>query len=152
MGMADASARERAFTVRVTSDCIWCTKQIERMGSAWGLSRDRISRACIIACELITNMVKFAGGGVLTVTRMGNGTGGMEIRAEDRGPGIADIELALRDGYSEGHVLGLGQSPRTGRGLGLGLGSIYRLADELRIENKPASGLLVIARLKGATK
>jgi serine/threonine-protein kinase RsbT len=50
---------------------------------------------------------------------------------EDEGPGISDIELALRDGYT------------TGSGLGLGLGGARRLSNEFQLESKPGKGTRV---------
>ena len=52
----------------------------------------------------------------------------MRLVFEDEGPGIADIEQALRDGYT------------TGTGLGLGLGGARRLVNEFQIESKPGRG------------
>jgi serine/threonine-protein kinase RsbT len=50
---------------------------------------------------------------------------------EDQGPGIADVERALQDGFS------------TGNGLGLGLGGARRLSNEFEIESKPGAGTRV---------
>ena len=55
----------------------------------------------------------------------------LEVEARDEGPGIEDVELALRDGYS------------TGDGLGLGLPGARRLVDEFTIETRPGRGTVV---------
>ena len=61
----------------------------------------------------------------------GNGRSGIEVVAADNGPGIADIERALQDGYT------------TGGGLGLGLPGARRLVDEFEIESAPRQGTTV---------
>jgi serine/threonine-protein kinase RsbT len=65
------------------------------------------------------------------------GRRGVRLTFEDKGPGIADIQTALKDGYT------------TGNGMGLGLGGAKRLANEFSIESKPGEGTkVVIARWK----
>jgi serine/threonine-protein kinase RsbT len=62
---------------------------------------------------------------------------GLQLTFEDRGPGISDIELAMKDGYT------------TGGGLGLGLGGAQRLSSEFDIVSRPGEGTRVrIARWK----
>ena len=56
---------------------------------------------------------------------------GLQLTFEDHGPGIADLESALRDGYT------------TGSGLGLGLGGARRLANEFEIDSHPGEGTRV---------
>jgi serine/threonine-protein kinase RsbT len=61
----------------------------------------------------------------------------VRLTFEDRGPGIPDIEAALRDGFT------------TGRGMGLGLGGAKRLSNEFSIASKPGEGTkVIIARWK----
>jgi serine/threonine-protein kinase RsbT len=59
---------------------------------------------------------------------------GVEIVVRDGGPGISDVELALRDGYT------------TSRGLGLGLPGTRRLVDEMEIDSGPGRGTIVTIR------
>lgn len=65
--------------------------------------------------------------------------GGITVVARDRGPGIADVELAMQDGYS------------TAGGLGLGLPGARRLMDEFRIESAPGRGTTVTMKKRRAT-
>jgi serine/threonine-protein kinase RsbT len=65
------------------------------------------------------------------VIRNGDGREGIEVVASDQGPGIADIERALQDGYT------------TGGGLGLGLPGARRLVDEFDIQSGPTEGTTV---------
>ena len=57
---------------------------------------------------------------------------GLRLSFEDQGPGIADVETALRDGYT------------TGSGLGLGLGGAKRLSNEFEIHSRPGEGTRVV--------
>ena len=76
------------------------------------------------ASELARNVVQHAGGGQLTIEQVGDGARrGLRLTFEDQGPGITDLERALRGGYS------------TGGGLGLGLSGSKRLSNEFEIES-----------------
>ena len=84
------------------------------------------------ASELARNTVQYGGGGHLTIEGVEEGgRRGLRLTFEDQGPGIADLELALRDGYT------------TGGGLGLGLGGARRLASEFYIQSRPGEGTRV---------
>jgi serine/threonine-protein kinase RsbT len=88
------------------------------------------------ASELARNALDYGGGGEVEIISLSEGTRrGVRLIFSDRGPGIADVELALRDGYT------------TGNGLGLGLGGARRLCNEFLIETSPGRGTRVtIAR------
>jgi serine/threonine-protein kinase RsbT len=99
------------------------------------LDRTRVVTA---ASELARNMVTYGRGGVMSleIVRDGN-RAGMRLSFEDHGPGIADIGLALQDGYS------------TGGGLGLGLPGARRLMNEFQLTSTEGVGTCVsIARWK----
>jgi len=84
------------------------------------------------ASELARNTVQYGGGGQLTIEGLEEGgRRGLRLTFEDHGPGIKDIELALRDGYT------------TGGGLGLGLGGARRLSNEFYIQSRPGEGTRV---------
>jgi serine/threonine-protein kinase RsbT len=85
------------------------------------------------ASELARNTLGHGGGGTCVMELVRNGTrDGLSLTFEDDGPGISDIELALKDGYS------------TGGGLGLGLGGSKRLVSEFEIASKVGEGTRVI--------
>ncbi len=90
------------------------------------------------ASELARNAVVHGGGGTVLIERLEEGVRrGLRLTFEDQGPGIADIELALRDGFT------------TGDGLGLGLGGARRLVNQFDIVSRPGKGTRVtIARWK----
>ena len=91
------------------------------------------TRIVTAASELARNTLDYGGGGRAQVEVMTEGPRtGLRMTFEDSGPGIADIELALRDGYT------------TGRGLGLGLGGARRLMNDFRIESEPGAGTRVV--------
>ena len=90
------------------------------------------------ASELARNTVDYGGGGKVLLEAL-NDTNrrGLQLTFIDEGPGIADIELALKDGYT------------TGGGLGLGLGGAKRLVNDFEIASRPGEGTRVrIARWK----
>ena len=84
--------------------------------------------------ELTHNLLAHAGGGQVTLDALDQGgRPGLLVATCDQGPGIPDIELALRDGYSTAHSLGMG------------LPSAKRLADELTIQSTVGVGTQVRA-------
>jgi serine/threonine-protein kinase RsbT len=90
------------------------------------------------ASELARNTLDYGGGGEARMELVEDGgRSGVRLMFEDRGPGIADIEAALKDGFT------------TGSGLGLGLGGARRLSNEFAIESTPGAGTkITIARWK----
>jgi serine/threonine-protein kinase RsbT len=84
------------------------------------------------ASELARNTLVYGGGGEAIIETIDNGTRvGVRIVFSDKGPGIADVGLALTDGYT------------SGAGLGLGLGGARRLVDEFELDTAPGSGTTV---------
>jgi serine/threonine-protein kinase RsbT len=85
------------------------------------------------ASELARNTVKYGGGGSARLEALENGTRrGLRLVFEDHGPGIPDIDLAMKDGYTSGD------------GLGLGLGGSKRLVNEFDIRSVPGEGTRVM--------
>jgi serine/threonine-protein kinase RsbT len=84
------------------------------------------------ASELARNALVYGGGGIARVEGLlEGGRRGLRLTFEDKGPGIPDIERALKDGFS------------TGTGLGLGLGGARRLSNEFAIDSRPGEGTRV---------
>jgi serine/threonine-protein kinase RsbT len=95
------------------------------------IDRTRIE---IVILELTRNLLAHAGKGELHLdTLESNGRRGMMVMTQDHGPGIADIALAMRDGYSTAHTLGAG------------LPGVRRLMDEFTIESELGAGTMVRA-------
>jgi serine/threonine-protein kinase RsbT len=84
------------------------------------------------ASELARNMVVYGGGGTVLLEQLdGNGRPGVRVTFADQGPGIADIEQAMRDGFT------------SGGGLGLGLGGSKRLVHEFDLQSEPGKGTTI---------
>ena len=95
------------------------------------IDRTRIE---IVILELTRNILAHAGKGELHLDTLdADGRRGMVVMAQDHGPGIADIALAMRDGYSTAHTLGAG------------LPGVQRLMDEFAIESQLGAGTTVRA-------
>jgi serine/threonine-protein kinase RsbT len=90
------------------------------------------------ASELARNTLDYGGGGTVRMEiAEKNGRRGVVLTFEDQGPGIPDIQVALKDGYT------------SGSGLGLGLGGAKRLSNEFTIESKVGVGTkIAITRWK----
>ena len=103
-----------------------------------GLNSNLEERVAIVVTEACTNLLKHAGGGELLLNQTGQGTdddfGGLDLMALDQGPGMADLNLCFRDGYS------------TGGSPGQGLGAIARLATSYDIYSVPGRGTAILAR------
>lgn len=105
-----------------------------------GMNPDTIRRAAIIAYEAEMNIVIHASRGVLTATIRPDC---IEIIAEDEGPGIADIDLAMREGYSTAPD----EVRELGFGAGMGLPNIKRNSDELDIHSTVGVGTVLRATI-----
>ena len=110
------------------------------LGRAHNLGTEAIGRLAIIATEAATNILAHAGRGCIVVRALVAGAApGIEVLALDKGPGIFDIEHAMRDGYST-----------TGTA-GQGLGGIRRLADLFEIHSMRGMGTALLARVGDRT-
>lgn len=84
------------------------------------------------ASELVRNLLKYGGGGTVQIATISNGReNGIQLVFTDSGPGIADLDLAMKDGYS------------TGKSLGLGLPGTKRLVNDFKIQSVVGSGTTV---------
>lgn len=126
----------RTWTSRLTSrtDLQVAVGQAQRLPMLADASAVDRSIIATMLSELGSNILKYAGRGQLSMTRHDH-THGVDIRidAQDNGPGIADIDMAMRDHVS------------TGGTLGLGLPGVRRMADSFHIESVPARGTRVSA-------
>lgn len=98
---------------------------------AAGIKMGLVNQTYLItaASELARNMLTYADGGIVLIeTIEHNGKKGIRLMFEDQGPGIADVVLALKDGFS------------TGRSLGVGLPGAKRLVNEFEIASEPGKG------------
>ncbi len=126
--------RTDALAVRSASDVVAVRQLVRTRAQEAGFNLVDQTRIVTAASELARNTLDYGGGGRATIELLTEpGRTGLRMLFEDEGPGIPDIELALRDGYTTGH------------GLGLGLGGARRLMNDLRIESRPGKGTRVDA-------
>jgi serine/threonine-protein kinase RsbT len=123
-------AEERAL--KTSEDVVLVRQTVRARAVEVGFSLVDQTKLVTAASELARNAVEHGGGGTMRLEVVNNGARrGVRLIFEDQGPGIPDIEKALKDGYT------------TGGGLGLGLGGAKRLANEFEIQSKPGEGTRV---------
>jgi serine/threonine-protein kinase RsbT len=127
------------MSLNASEDVVRMRSAVRQAAIAQGLSLVDQTKIVTAASELARNALDYGGGGAVDVELVQNGTRpGVRLTFVDRGPGIADIEQALKDGYT------------TGGGLGLGLGGAKRLSNEFSIVSQPGAGTrIVIVRWRG---
>lgn len=113
-------------------DIVVARQKGRSLAAAMGFSATDQTLIALAISEVTRNIISYAGSGTLTFNeRHECGHEGLMIVAQDHGPGIADIQLAMRDGYS------------TGNSLGLGLPGAKRVMDEFALTSSPSSGTTV---------
>jgi len=121
--------------VSQVSDVPAARRAVTALAVAIGFVEKDSDEVALAVSELATNLVKHAKGGTLTLTPLvEEGRVGLQVTSQDSGPGIADVERALTDGFS------------TVGSLGYGLGAVNRLMDELDITSQPAQGTRIVCR------
>jgi len=129
-----------ARTLRVDAefDVATAAREARGLAEACGLTGVEAQHVATAVSEIARNAVKYAGGGLLELMPdERGGRRGLRVIVRDRGPGIADVAAALRDGVS------------TGGSLGLGLPGARRLMDDFTIRSGPAGTEIAMARWEG---
>jgi serine/threonine-protein kinase RsbT len=123
----------KAIALKSERDISNARAQVRVVAEALGFRLIDQTRLATVASELSRNVIKYGGGGQLITqpTLETDGRTGLRLIFEDKGPGIENIDAAMRDGFS------------TGRGLGKGLPGSKRLVDEFKIESEPGRGTRV---------
>jgi serine/threonine-protein kinase RsbT len=124
--------------IRTSDDVVIVRQQVRARAVQVGLGLVDQTKVVTAASELARNTLDYGGGGAVTLTLIDDGVKrGVRLVFEDHGPGIPDLQLALKDGYT------------TGNGLGLGLSGAKRLSNEFFVESTVGVGTRVtIARWK----
>lgn len=128
-------SEECRVALDLPTDNVGAIGAAKRMAAQAGFGETEQHLIATAVSELATNILRYAGSGEVVLrlihepSRMG-----MEVLALDHGPGIADIDAAMRDSFS------------TGNSLGLGLPGVRRIMDEFSIDSKPGEGTRCLAR------
>ena len=125
-------AAEERIAIESELDIVTARQRGRQLAAEVGFgSTDQTLIATAIS-EVARNIVAYAGRGEVLLSRVdGPGPKGIRVVASDRGPGIADLKRAMRDGYS------------TGGSLGLGLPGTKRLMDDFELASEPGHGTTV---------
>lgn len=119
--------------IRSSEDVVRVRKLARERAVAQGLSLVDQTKLVTAASELARNTLEHGGGGEVEVVVLQDGARkGVRLVFSDKGPGIPDIEQALKDGFT------------TGGGLGLGLGGARRLSNDFSIQSKPGEGTRIM--------
>ncbi|MBV9881362.1 MAG: anti-sigma regulatory factor [Gemmatirosa sp.] len=127
-----AVLRAESMPVRTAQDVVLVRQEVRAWAVAQGLGLVDQTKIITAASELARNTVDYGGGGTVRLEALQDGLRkGLRLTFEDQGPGIADIGLALTDGYT------------TGNGMGLGLSGSKRLVNEFDLWSEPGKGTRV---------
>jgi serine/threonine-protein kinase RsbT len=119
-------------TVQTAEDVVTVRQAVRQHAVELGFNLVDQTKIVTAASELARNTLQHGGGGRVRIEPvMSLGRRGLRLTFEDDGPGIANIEEAMRDGFT------------TGGGLGLGLSGARRLSNEFHIESAPGRGTRV---------
>lgn len=131
LGRVAANPDELRVAITGDPDIVTARRMARELAARAGMEGADLTLLATAVSEIARNIVRFAGGGEITIAIVERPRRGIRIVARDTGPGIADVPQALRDGYS------------TERGLGLGLPGARRLVDEFDIVSEPGRGTTV---------
>jgi serine/threonine-protein kinase RsbT len=124
--------REEAIGIQADEDVVRVRQVTRQWAVEIGFSLVDQTKVVTAASELARNTLIHGGGGTARLEELAEGgRRGLRLTFEDKGPGIADLLQAQRDGYS------------TGSGLGLGLGGARRLSSTFDITSVPGEGTCV---------
>jgi serine/threonine-protein kinase RsbT len=118
--------------IQSPSDIVVARQAVRSAAAGMGFSLVDQTKMVTAASELARNTLDYGGGGVVRILHLEeNPRNGLRLVFEDHGPGIPDVQLALKDGYT------------TGGGLGLGLGGARRLVNDFEIQSQAGQGTRV---------
>lgn len=124
--------RREVMPVRAEGDVVLVRQAVRAWAVEQGLGLVDQTKIVTAASELARNTLAYGGGGTATLEALQEGARrGLRLIFEDQGPGIADVKLALTDGYT------------TGNGMGLGLSGSRRLVNEFDLWSEPGRGTRV---------
>jgi serine/threonine-protein kinase RsbT len=132
MPMASELSAGEERVVRTSDDVVSVRQLVRQRAVEIGFNLVDQTKLVTAASELARNAIQHGGGGTVMVEPLADGARrGLRLVFADTGPGIADIDQAMKDGYS------------TAGGLGLGLGGARRLSNDFSIASSPGEGTRV---------
>jgi serine/threonine-protein kinase RsbT len=127
-----AVLRDEEKEIRSSQDVVAVRQLVREWAVYAGFSLVDQTKIVTAASELARNTLTHGGGGSVRLEALNDGSRrGIRVVFSDQGPGISDVEQALRDGFT------------TAGGLGLGLGGAKRLSSEFEIDSRPGEGTRV---------
>lgn len=133
--MSGAANSGGELRIASEGDIVAARKQVRESAKEIGFGITEITRIVTAASELARNIQRYAGQGSMAWQQLNHkGRTGLELVFRDNGPGIANIEQAMQEGFS------------TVKSLGMGLPGAKRLMDEMEIESAPGKGTVVVIR------
>lgn len=130
--LRESSRREVRVTIEAPTDIIAARQQARALAGEAGFSTCDSTLITTAVSEMTRNILEYAGRGEVIISLLKKGSkSGVQIVAQDQGPGIADIAQVMKDGYS------------SRKGMGIGLPGTKRLMDEFAIKSRVGSGTTV---------
>jgi serine/threonine-protein kinase RsbT len=127
-----AILRSETVPIQSSADVVAVRQAVRSAATELGFSLVDQTKIVTAASELARNTLDYGGGGSLLLQTLNDGIRkGLKLLFEDHGPGIPDVQMALKDGFT------------TGGGLGLGLGGARRLVNDFDIQSKFGEGTRV---------
>jgi len=122
-----------ALPLRSEHDIVMARQSVRKMSQQLGFTLVDQTKMVTAASELARNTLVYGGGGTLTWQHLlDGGKKGLRLEFKDEGPGIANLNLAMTDGWT------------SGAGLGMGLSGAKRLVNEFSIDSAPGKGTTVV--------
>jgi serine/threonine-protein kinase RsbT len=123
------SLKQEKLPILNSSDVVLARQKVRQWATEMKFTLVDQTKLVTAASELARNALEHGKGGHMVIEQVENSIKhGLKLVFEDQGPGIADIETALRDGFT------------SGGGMGLGLGGSKRLVNDFQIESEPGKG------------
>lgn len=124
--------KDETAAITSSSDIVKVRQLVREWAVSLGFSLVEQTKIVTAASELARNALEYGGGGNVFLEALNNDMRrGLRLTFVDQGPGITDLEQALKDGFT------------TGTGMGFGLGGAKRLANEFQIDSAPGRGTKV---------
>lgn len=132
MNSAPSVERESTFPLQTDYDVVTARRAVRDWAREMGLTVLDLTKVVTAASELARNTLIHGGGGMMRLQHVRHShREGLRLTFEDNGPGIPDQELAMKDGYTSGH------------GMGIGLPGAKRLVNEFDLSSRPGEGTSV---------